>query len=183
MGDKTDHPCQNPAAATMPYGGPPVCEGHKLAFELGQDEDELRASLGYLERWIRAADRHNVEPLMSALRTLRDGFRAELAEIEAKQREISERHSLPPDALEQLEAKRREEGESEPLPPTSEAERRFREFDRRASRFTRAAGELEEQIDVLHARLEEEVLPLLEEEADKANEEAGRYREELGLKN
>ncbi len=180
VGSKTDHPCTNPAAERMFGGGPWVCEGHKRAFELGEEEDDLRASLGYLERWIRTAERHNVEPLRTALRNMRDGFSAELAALEASQREVTERYSLPPDGLEQLEAKQRDEPPAR-REPESEGERRWQEHDRRASRFTRAAAELEEQIDQLHARLEEEVLPLLEEEADKAGEEAGRVKAEFGL--
>ena len=180
VGSKTDQPCTNPAAGRLwDDDGPPVCEGHKLAFELGEEEDSLRWNLYYLERWIRTADRHNVVPLRTALRTLRDGFSSEVAALEAKQREAKERYSLPPDRLEQLRAKQREEDERES--PESEGKRRWREYDRRASRFTAAAGELEEQIDRLHARLEEEVLPLLEEEADKASEEAGRVKAEFGL--
>ena len=180
MGSKTDHPCTNPATERL-LDDYRVCEGHKLAFHLGEEGDDLRGSLEYLKRWIRAADRYNVGRLQEALRTLRDGFAAELAELEAKQREIRERYSLPPDGLEQLRAKQREEGSEPPRPPRSEAERRWREYDRRASRFTAAIGELEDQIDRLHARLEEEVLPLLEEEADKASEEAGRVKAEFGL--
>ncbi len=183
VGSKTAHPCPNPAAERM-WGdsGPWVCEGHKLAFELGDEEGDLEESLGYLKRWIRTADRYNVEPLRTGLRTLRDGYSAELAALEASQREAKERYSLPPDGLEQLQAKQREkEGSPKPEAELTEAERRFREFDRRASRFNAAIGEIEEQIDLLHARLEEEVLPLLEEEADKANEEAGRVKAEFGF--
>ncbi len=110
---------------------------------------------------------------------MRDGFAAELAGLEARQREIKERYSLPPDGLEQLEATQRDE----PLvyEPASEGERRFLEADRRASRFNAAAGALEEEIDKLYGKLEEEVLPLLEEEAEKASEEAGRVKAEFGL--
>ncbi len=178
VGSGNDLPCTNPATERM-FGDSWFCEGHRLAFELGGDEDELRASLGYLKRWIRTADRYGVVPLQEALRTTRDRFAAELAGLEARQREVKERYSLPPDGLEQLEAKQRDEALV--YEPRSEGERRFLEADRRTSRFNAAAGVLEEEIDKLHAKFEEEVLPLLEEEAAKANEEAGRVKAEFGL--
>ena len=181
VGSKTDHPCTNPATERM-VGDRWVCEGHKLAFELGEEEDALQESLLYLKRWIRAADRYGVYPLRRALRATRDGFEAELAELEAKQREVTERYSLPPSPLEQLKAQQEEERD-EPLvyEPQTEGSRRFVESDRRASRFVAAAVALEEEIDRLHARLEEAVLPLLEEEAEKAGEETERVKAEYGL--
>jgi hypothetical protein len=180
VGGETDHPCTNPAAK-RPWGdsGPRVCEGHERVFELGEEEDDLRESLDHLERWIRTADRYGVGPLRRELRTLRDGFAAELGGIEAKEREISERYSLPPSAPEQPEAKKPDE--TPVYEPRTEGERRFHEHNRRAARFVAAAVSLEEEIDKLHMRLEEAVLPLLEEEAGKAGEDAERVKAEFGL--
>ncbi len=178
VGSKTDHPCTNPATERL-LDDYRVCEGHKLAFELGEEGDDLRGSLEYLKRWIRAADRYYVGRFQRALRAIRDGFADEPAELEARQIEIKERYSLPPDALEQLRAKER--GGAVRREPESEGERRWQESDRRASRFTAAVGTIEMEIDRLQARLEEEVLPLLEEEAEKAGEEAGRVKAEFGL--
>jgi hypothetical protein len=177
VGRKTDHPCANPAAERI--FGAWVCEGHKLSYELGEEEDALRESLDHLERWIRTADRYGVDPLRKELRTLRERFAAELGGIEAKEREIKDRYPLPPDALEQLEDEKADE--TPVYEPRTEAERRFYEHNRRASRFVAAAVSLEEEIDKLHMRLEEAVLPLLEEEAAEAEEEAERVKAELGL--
>jgi hypothetical protein len=101
----------HPATESL-FGHYPICEGHKIVHEIGEEEDALQASLDHLERWIRTADLYNVNPLRKALRTLRDGFTAELARLEVKQLEISERYSLPPRGLEQLEAQKR----TSPLP-------------------------------------------------------------------
>ncbi len=58
---------------------------------------------------------------------------------------------------------------------------RWQGSDRGANRFTAAAVALEEEIDKLHIRLEEEVLPLLEEAAEKAGEETERVKAKFGL--
>jgi len=182
VGGTLTQPCPHPAVAMM-FGGTPACEGHKVLYELTPRTNELEVSIAYLGRWIRTAERcPDAEPLFERLVTIRNEFAAELAGLEAKEREIEERYSLPPSGLEQLEDKKRGE-EDAPFssPPESEAERQWQEFDGRASRFTAAASALEAEIDRLHVRLEELVPPLLEGEAQKAEEEAARVKEEFGL--
>src|SRR5215216_3750710 len=99
VGRGSNRPCPHPAAQRIwGDGGPWVCEGHKLVLELGEDEDDLRSSLGYLKRWIRTADHYNVEHLRRALRGVRDELGCELESLEAKERGIGERYSLPPEA-------------------------------------------------------------------------------------
>jgi hypothetical protein len=162
------------------YGGVLVCEGHKALFELSPRTNELEASLAYLKRWIRTAERcQDAEPLLERLGTIRDEFAAELAGLEAEAREIEERYSLP-SGLEQLEAKE-ERGEEATQEPASEGERRWRELDARSRRLIAVADVLETELDGLHVRLEESVLTLLEREAWDADEEAARVREEFGL--
>ena len=179
VGSALPQPCPHPAVAML-YGQTPTCEGHKALYALASRTDELRVSLTYLKRWIRTAERcPDAESLKERLAIIRDEFAAELAGLDAKAREISERYSLPPEGPEQLEAKRRSKEDTHE--PGSEAERRRMELDARSRRFTAAAYGLEDEIERLHARLENLVLPLLDDEAERADEEAARVKAEFGL--
>jgi hypothetical protein len=178
FGAGTEHPCSNPA--TVRYAGRPICEGHEALLTLGERADDLADALDYLQRWIRTAGRHGLACLRRALGGVRDGFAAELAELEAERRAIRERYSLPPSGDERLQAKQQRD-EEPAREPESEAERLWQKHERRARSFTSAAVALEEEVDKLHGRLEEEVLPLLEKEAEEAEAEAHRLKEEFEL--
>ena len=144
--------------------------------------NELDASLMYLKRWVRTAERcPDAEPHLKRLSAVREEFAAERAELETKVHEIKERYSLPPSGMEQLEAKKCGQEPASASLPESEAERRWRELDGRSSRLIAAAEDLEAEIEELYSRMEDSMLPLLEAEADNAEEEAGRVKAQFGL--
>ena len=82
-GSALPRPCTHPAVAKWD-DRVAMCEGHKALYELVPRTNELDASLTYLKRWIRTAERcPDADPLLKRLSIIRDEFAAERAELEA----------------------------------------------------------------------------------------------------